>query len=239
MSTKQEQQELAKKPVEELFLMMAMKDDNQEDALSAFGEFYKRYQTFLDSICKKVCDISKLNNAEVSEVIYSNTLVKIYEKAISFVKIEKEKNISNKEKLLKGWIGKIAENELLQILRRGEHDCKKFVNIPDEDLPELTFDDSPAADIPLPEETRLLEAAMLELSITERDVLIEISLYKATGKYTPRDIIEKLSQQKHVTHDSIRQIYHRATNKIKQKLIIKPQNYEPHGRPTNYERRNL
>lgn len=239
MNTKQAQQELAKKPVEELFLIMAMKDESQEEALSAFGEFYKRYHPFLDSICKKVCVISKLNNAEVSEVIYSNTLVKIYEKAISFVTIEKEKNVSNKEKLLKGWIGKIAENELLQILRRGEHDCKKFVHVPDEELPELTFDDSPPNDIPLPEENRLLEAAMLELSTTERDILIEISLYKAKGKYTPRDIIEKLSQQYHVTHDSIRQTYHRATKKIKQKLIIKTQNYELHGRPTNYERRNL
>lgn len=239
MDTKQVQEELAKKPVEELFLRMALKDDDPDRALKAYGEFYNRYHAFLEYTSKKVCISFGFNKAEVSEIIYSNTLVKIYNKAESFLNIDQETTEPNKDRLLKGWINKIAENELLQIKRRGEHDCLTFDNIPDEELPELTFDDTPPGEILLPDEMQLLEQAMLELTPTEQAVIQEIYLYKAKGKYTPREVIDKLSRQFNITHDSIRQIHFRANQKIKNKLISKTLKHEPNGRHTNYERRNL
>jgi RNA polymerase sigma factor (sigma-70 family) len=239
MDTKQVYRELAKKPVEELFLMMAMKAESLKDALAAYGEFYERYHVFLDFISKEVCQWYNIPSAEVAGVIYTNTLVRIYEKAESFVIVERETSVIHKSNRLKSWISKIAENELLQIIRKGEHDCLTFDDIPDEEIPELTFDDTPPGEIPLPDEYLWLEEAMLELKPKEREVLQEIYLYQAYGKYTPREVLEKLSQKYKVTHDSIRQIHNRALNKLKQKLIFKTVNHEPDGRQTNNERRNL
>jgi RNA polymerase sigma factor (sigma-70 family) len=239
MDTKQASLELAKKPVEELFLMMAWKAENLKDALDAYGEFYKRYQAFLDFICNKVCESYNIPSAEVAGVIYTNTLFRIYEKAENFVIIEKDISDTYKENRLKSWISQVAENELLQIKRKGEHDCLTFDNIPDEEIPELAFNDTPPDEIPLPDEILRLEEAMRLLTPKEREVIQEIYLYQTTGKYTPREVLEKLSKKFKVTHDSIRQIHNRALNKLKQKLIFKTVNYEPDGRHTNYERRNL
>ena len=68
---------LEKEKIENLFLMMSMKDEDIEQAHQAYGEFYKRYENYLYAVTNKVCSnfVQKYGDT-LTESVFSNTILK-------------------------------------------------------------------------------------------------------------------------------------------------------------------
>jgi RNA polymerase sigma factor (sigma-70 family) len=239
MNVSEYQKSLAKIPAEELFLIMSMKVENPEQASLAYGEFYTRYHKFLEKIIKSICAYYEVHAAEIEEVLMSNTLLLVYEKAELFVKIEVETTSFHKDNRIKAWLGKMAQTELLKIIRKGENDCLTIDRVEDEESDIFSFEDTPMEEQTESEEDKILEAAFLLLTETERLVVRQIYLHKQPGKNLPATVLDFLSKELGVKRDSIRQIHKRALQKIKNHLILKTQSYEHIERHHNNERRNL
>jgi len=239
MNVSEFQKSLAKIPAEELFLIMAMKVEEPEQASLAYGEFYTRYHKFLEKIIKSICAYYEVHAAEIEEVLMSNTLLLVYEKAEMFVKIEVEASVFHKDNRIKAWLGKIAQKELLKINRKGENDCLSVERVENEDSEIFAFDDTPPDEQTLPEENRFLEEAFLLLTEDERLVIRQIYLHKQPDKNLPSTVLDYLCAELGVKRDSIRQIHRRALLKIKNHIILKTKSYEHIERHNNNERRNL
>ena len=104
--------------IEDLFLIISMKEDDREQAEKAFTEFHYRYAKYLNAIIKSATSKFKSNydTEELTESVFQNTLLTIWEKADKFISIE-EVEQGKKEKRVKAWLGKIAQNEMYQLLR--------------------------------------------------------------------------------------------------------------------------
>lgn len=247
------QQELAGTAAEDLFLMMAMKDEPEQVRLG-YLEFYRRYADFLREVIHEICTSFNLYKAEIEEVLFDNTINKVVEKADKFIKIEEETNQQHKDNRIKSWLSKVTENELKQIIRKGQNDClifDKLDNIEkrkkcdenedmDQNEPEdFIFDESPPVSRLTPDEVKWFEEAMTILSEQQQYVLNQIYLHKTDSKYLQSEVLEAIAVKLMITKDSVRQIHHRAINKIKQYINSKTLKHEPNGRHTIYERRNL
>ena len=240
MDYKQEPQMLTQIAPEDLFILMAYKDENPEQARLAYLEFYKRYEHFLRWTIHEICEYFELYTAEIEEVLFDNTLNQVYKKADKFIRVSEETNSNFKERRLKGWLSKIAENELKQIMRKGQHDSLIFSRLEYDESEIFIFDDSPPASRLTPEEIQWFKEGLALLTKQQRFVIDQIYLLKSDSKYLESDILDNLALTLKITKDSVRQIHYRAKQIIKQHINnSKTKTYEQFRRPPNNERRNL
>lgn len=226
-------------PAEELFLMMSMKDDETEQAQTAFGEFYIRFAEYIRYVCETLCkSFTKNLNGETAEILYTNVLFLIYNSAGSFIVVEKEATERQKEKMIKGWIGKVAENELHKILRNTNHRDYDMA-IKEESLPENLFEFDNAEDDTTSYEMELFEEAWAQLNKLQQDIVRYSYLYKESNKYTPHEIVVEMEKMFGLHRDNIRQIRHRSIEKLNNYINLQTNNYENDRRQHLNERRNL
>jgi len=226
---------------EDLFLMMALKDSDPEQARLAYLEFYKRYESFLRWVIHEICMNFELYTAEIEEVLFDNTLKRVYEKADKFIKVDQESDTKYKEWRIKSWLSKVAENELKQIIRKNQHDSLYFNKLDYEEESEIfIFDDSPPASRLTPEELQWFREGIALLNKSQRYVIDEIYLRKSNSTYLESQILDDLALTLKITKDSVRQIHYRAKQIIKNHINTqKSKMYEQFRRPPNDERRNL
>ena len=240
MDYKQEQQMLTQTAAEDLFVLMAYKDDDPEMARLAYLEFYKRYANFLRWAIHDICVNFELYTAEIEEVLFDNTVNHVYAKADKFIKIDQETSEKHKERRIKSWLSKIAENELKQIIRKGQHDCLIFNRLEYDESEVFIFDDSPPESRLTPEELTWFREGLALLTKQQRFVIDQIYLQKSNSTYLESEILDNLAIALKITKDSVRQIHYRAKQIIKLHINnSKSKTYEQFRRPPNNERRNL
>ena len=208
-------QPLTNEILAELFLSMAMKEDNRSDAEKAFSVFYNRYKNYLYTIVKNACKSWEMYGDELIEAVFENTFLTVYTKAESFIVIE-DIPFERQEKRMKSWLGIIAKNEMLQLLRQFKvekdkieytDDLTSFLNIEEEIMPQATS------------EYILAEKALQTLSERDRNILVAYLMFEDGNKKLPSIEIQRLSEMWNIHPDNMRQIKKRSLAKVE--LYIK------------------
>ena len=225
---------------EDIFLAMAMKDEMPDEARTAYGEFYKRYAAYLMEVCILRCKIAKDILSEVTaDQLFSNILFLVYENAASFLTVELEVSEKYKNDRVKAWLGKLIDTELQKIQRNiffKDHAMLPY----DESIPDLSTEDSDPEEINDSEEMKLFEEAWTQLDERQQEILLASYRYRDRNQYTPTIILDKMVAQFGLSRDNIRQIIHRAKDKILTYINNKiTNNYENDRRQQLNERRNL
>lgn len=200
---------------EELILMMANNKQNLTAARAAWGELYVRHREFIFRvICKKSGNWPGFDD-EIRRDFVSEVFIKIYLKADTF----KSQNLTSRDesrKLVRGWMGTIAERHLYDWGR----DNKGI-------LP-LSYDDEKnqeeverAEELPLfqPQEaSQTVKSALEQLNFNERQVLRAYAPYWKgwdVQLIIPDKELTELAQTLGTSKTNIRQIKKRVLDKIK------------------------
>ncbi|NVO10731.1 MAG: sigma-70 family RNA polymerase sigma factor [Bacteroidales bacterium] len=208
---------LTNEALAELFLSMAMKEDDRQNAEKAFTEFYNRYKSFLYTVIKKACKSWEMYGDELIETVFGNTFVTIFEKADTFMIIDGIP-IERQEKRMKSWISQIAKNEMLQLLRQYKKDKEKiefkddlsFIEITDIEADKIESDD-----------ILLAGKALRTLNERDRNILVTYLMYEDGKKKLPSSEIQNLADMWGVLPDNMRQIKKRSLEKLE--IFIKTQ----------------
>jgi RNA polymerase sigma factor (sigma-70 family) len=196
----------------DLFLSMAMKDDDRQEAERAFTEFYDCYKNYLFTVVKNVCQSWETYGDELIQAVHENTFLTVYEKAESFMIIE-DLPFERQELRMKAWLGKIAYREMLLLLRKFK-DEKERIDYHD-DLSFLEQREE-ADNSQVNEEILLVEKALRTLSDRDRHILITYMMFEDGNKQLPKPEIQRLAEIWDVLPDNMRQIKKRSIAKIKQ-----------------------
>lgn len=201
-------------PIENLFLIMSMKDDDKEQAEKAYNEFHSRYSKYLYGII--ISAATKFKNTydyeELAENVFQNTLLTIWEKADTFMKIE-DVAPEKKERRVKAWIGKIARNEMLQLLRDYKTASEK-ITYDTELINEINLVDEPIVENQPKFEKKLLDNALKTLKPRDKDILLAYYQYYEKDKNMPSEALDNLCRMFDTTKDNLRQIKKRALDKV-------------------------
>ena len=202
---------LTNEDLAELFLSMAMKEDDRKEAEKAFAVFYSRYKNYLYTVIRKACKSWTMYGDELIESIHQNTFITVFEKAEKFMLIE---NIpfEKQEKRMKSWLAKIAHNEMLILLRELRpnnenieyHDELSFLENIDEEIEPQKSDDF-----------LLAEKALNTLSDRDRNILVTYLMFEDGNKKLPRSEIQRLADMWGILPDNMRQIKKRSLQKVK------------------------
>lgn len=203
-------QPLTNEALANLFLAMAMKEEDRQNAEKAFTEFYNRYKNFLFTVIKKACKSWEMYGDELIETVFENTFLTVFDKAETFLKLD-DIPFERQEKRMKAWLSQIAKNEMLQLLRQYRIDKDKieftddlnFIERIENETEEITSDD-----------ILLAEKALKTLSERDRNILITYLIYEDGNKKLPSSEIQKLANMWGVLPDNMRQIKKRSLAKL-------------------------
>jgi len=196
----------------DLFLSMAMKDDDRQEAERAFAKFYDCYKNYLFTVVKNACKSWEKYGDELIQAVHENTFLKVYEKADSFMIIE-ELPFERQELRMKGWLGKIAHREMLLLLRDFKDEKEKHDYYDDLSFIELIQEEDNSQ---TNEEILLVEKALKTLSDRDRHILITYMMFEDGNKQLPKPEIQRLAEIWNVLPDNMRQIKKRSIAKVKQ-----------------------
>ena len=194
----------------DMFLAMSMKEVDRPTAEKAFNAFYYRYKDYLFSIVNKACISWKMYGEDLVKDVFQNTFLSVYQKAESFLLID-DLPIENQEKRLKAWLGRIAQNEMFQLLRENSKEKIDYL----EDL-SIFNESSEENEIIASENVLLVEKALSNLKERDRDILITYIQFEEGNKKLPRDEISRLSEYWEVLPDNMRKIKQRALLNVKE-----------------------
>jgi len=195
----------------ELFLSMALKDDDRQEAEKAFAEFYNKYKNFLYTVVRNACKSWEMYGDELIQALHQNTFLTVYEKAESFLLIE-DIPFERQEKRMKSWLGRIAQTEMFKLLRELKDENDKI-----EYHDDLTFLENSAEEIK-PQKSKdflLAEKALQTLSERDRNILVTYLMFDDGNKNLPSDEIQRLADMWDVLPDNMRQIKKRSLAKVK------------------------
>lgn len=203
-------QPLTNEALANLFLAMAMKEEDRQNAEKAFTEFYNRYKNFLFTVIKKACKSWEMYGDELIETVFENTFLTVFDKAETFLKLD-DIPFERQEKRMKAWLSQIAKNEMLQLLKQYRIDKDKieftddlnFIERIENETEEITSDD-----------ILLAEKALKTLSERDRNILITYLIYEDGNKKLPSSEIQKLANMWGVLPDNMRQIKKRSLAKL-------------------------
>lgn len=203
---------------EELFRLMALRNENEPVAKAAFQIFYERYESYLFGVTRKVCAQFPQSANELFEAVFQNTFMKVYLSAGTF-DLSKVKS-ADLSTGIKAWMGRIADNENKLLLRqlRKEPFIQLANDIPisDEELEAIPVEEQP--DEPESYHREVLDQALAALSEVERYVLIQSTAYEQEGKYLPSSFIDSTCKLWQITRVNFRKIKSTARRKLNIKV---------------------
>lgn len=203
-------QPLTNEALADLFLAMAMKDEDRQNAEKAFTEFYNRYKSFLFTVIKKACKSWEIYGDELIKTVFENTLLTVFDKAETFLTLD-DIPFERQEKRMKAWLSQIAKNEMLQLLRQYRIDKDK-VEFTD-DLSFVEWMEDETGEI-ISDDILLAEKALQTLSERDRNILVTYLMYEDGNKKLPSSEIQKLADMWGVLPDNMRQIKKRSLAKL-------------------------
>lgn len=212
-AAKSQETDLRNESDADLLTMISWREDEEEAALAAWGEFYLRHFDFLTLICLKAYK-RQIGEAGVQDLVSDTFLRVLTHGAVTFGTAETDPD--KLRKLIRVWLSEIARNLFLMQLRGRNR------------LPEIAFDDTEHAceeTAPLSEERQKqceqLREILDGLNHRERDVLMaRFSNYHRSGgkqQFDP-DVLADLAENMQITKDAVRQILCRTLKKIKAQL---------------------
>lgn len=200
----------------DLFLSMAMKDDDRPGAEKAFAEFYNRYKNYLYTVTLNACRSWEMYGDELVQSVHQNTFQTVYEKAEDFLQIEEVSN-ERQEKRMKSWLGKIAEREMFKLLRELK-DQKENIVYQDDLTP---FENSvEETESQKSNDFLLAEKALNSLKERDRNILVTYLMFEEGDKKLPSSEIQRLAEMWDVLPDNMRQIKKRSLAKME--TLLKP-----------------
>ncbi len=203
-------QPLTNEALAELFLSMAMKENDRPEAERAFSVFHGRYKNYVYTIVKNACRSWEMYGDELIEAVFENTFLTVYAKAESFMVIDGIP-VERQEKRMKSWLGKIANNEMLQLLRQFKIDKDKIEYTDDLTfLENISEDNEPRAT----SDYLLAEKALQTLSERDRNILVTYLMFEHDNKKLPSIEIQRLSDMWNIHPDNMRQIKKRSLAKV-------------------------
>lgn len=215
---------LTNETLADIFLSMAMKKDDMQNAEKAFTEFYNRYKSFIYTVIKKACRSWKMYGDELIETVFVNTFLTVYEKAETFMLIDNV-HFERQEKRMKYWLSQVAKHEMLQLLRQYKINKDKIEYL--DDLSFLERIDNETEEIKS-DDILLAEKAFQTLSERDRDILVTYLMYEDGNKKLPSDEIQRLANMWGVLPDNMRQIKRRSLRKLE--IYIKTYKINNHDR---------
>jgi RNA polymerase sigma factor (sigma-70 family) len=203
-------QPLTNEALADLFLAMAMKEEDRQNAEKAFTEFYNRYKNFLFTVIKKACKSWEMYGEELIETVFENTFLTVFDKAETFLKLD-DIPFERQEKRMKSWLSQIAKNEMLQLLRQYKIDKDKIEYA--DDLSFIERIESETEEI-ISDDILLAEKALQTLNERDRNILVTYLMYEDGNKKLPSIEIQKLADMWGVLPDNMRQIKKRSLAKL-------------------------
>jgi RNA polymerase sigma factor (sigma-70 family) len=203
-------QPLTNEALADLFLAMAMKEEDRQNAEKAFTEFYNRYKSFLFTVIKKACKSWEMYGDELIETVFENTFLTVFDKAETFLKLD-DIPFERQEKRMKAWLSQIAKNEMLQLLRQYRIDKDKVVFTDDLSFIERMEDETEEI---ISDDILLAEKALQTLNERDRNILVTYLMYEDGNKKLPSSEIQKLADMWGVLPDNMRQIKKRSLAKL-------------------------
>lgn len=203
-------QPLTNEALADLFLAMAMKEEDRQNAEKAFTEFYNRYKNFLFTVIKKACKSWEMYGEELIETVFENTFLTVFDKAETFLKLD-DIPFERQEKRMKSWLSQIAKNEMLQLLRQYKIDKDKIEYA--DDLSFIERIESETEEL-ISDDILLAEKALQTLSERDRNILVTYLMYEDGNKKLPSIEIQKLADMWGVLPDNMRQIKKRSLAKL-------------------------
>ena len=217
-------QPLTNEALADLFLAMAMKEEDRQNAEKAFTEFYNRYKSFLYTVIKKACKSWEMYGDELIETVFENTFLTVFDKAESFLKLD-DIPFERQEKRMKSWLSQIAKNEMLQLLRQYRIDKDKVEFTDDLSFVERMEDETEEI---ISDDILLAEKALQTLNERDRNILVTYLMYEDGNKKLPSTEIQKLADMWGVLPDNMRQIKRRSLAKLE--IFIKTHKKNNHDR---------
>lgn len=225
-------------PLEDLFLLMSWKEQDEYAARKAFAELYQRYVRYLDYICSTFKLHNNSNDNEMRQTIRNNVLVIAYEKAGILLDFKKGSEEKEKDLMFRGWLGTTAWNLFLAILKQHkkekerEEESNPYNDVEYEDenlrpklprfieyseIPDVIAEDEPETQF-MSAERAQLELALNLLTEKEKDItLTYLNLEDKQGNI-PTEIRNNLAQTYKVLPESLRKIKQRTMRKLIDRL---------------------
>lgn len=203
-------QPLTNEALADLFLAMAMKEEDRQNAEKAFTEFYNRYKSFLFTVIKKACKSWEMYGDGLIETVFENTFLTVFDKAETFLKLD-DIPFERQEKRMKAWLSQIAKNEMLQLLRQYRIDKDKVEFTDDLSFVERMEDETEEI---ISDDILLAEKALQTLNERDRNILVTYLMYEDGNKKLPSSEIQKLADMWGVLPDNMRQIKKRSLAKL-------------------------
>ena len=212
-AAKTQETDLSNESDADLLTYISWRDEHEEAALAAWGEFYLRHFDLLTVICLKAYQ-PQIGEAGVEDLVNDAFLRVLTHGAATFKTSENDPD--KIRKLVGVWLSKIAKNLFLMHLRGKKK------------MPEVTFEETEhecEETTPLSEE-RLKQCEQLRVVLDslkerERDVLMaRFSNYHRSGgkqQFDP-EVLADLAEKLQITKDAVRQILCRTLKKIKEQL---------------------
>lgn len=194
--------------LEDLLLNISYKDEDEILGNNSFVKIYNEYSQYLTNVISYNLKGMGVFDEELSRVVLNNTFLTIYEKPLKFSVPEGAEN----DKCFKGWISRIARNELLSQIKLVAGRDKRFSDLDIQD-DEVEFEE---VEIDLYESanSKLLKDALNTLTERDREILLALYNYYEKDKKTPSEVLDELCILYSTTKPNIRQIKVRSEKKI-------------------------
>lgn len=179
-------------------------------------------------VCRKCCN-SFDSSDSLADDIFQNTLLKVLNKSHTFKLKKLDEQSTNISKEVKAWLSRIANNELINFLRKNPDE--KILSNPyrkkSDEVEETISDDSNTENIEaeiIPTfEKNILDKALKKLAERERYILMVYMQYFDHAqplRHIPDDVLGGICTKFNVNADNVRQIKGRALKKLKTEIDI-------------------
>lgn len=203
---------------------MARRHEDEVWADAAFCEFYSRHSSYMYVVC---CDVAEgLHGEAWIQDVFEQTFERAYEIAGSF-KLSKPVPQDQETRLVRGWLGKIANFQLRALLRNHESEQtygeEKWEEIDCTTGGEPADEDAPC----VPHERKLIDEALETLTERAQLVIRTTFQYHRIGKKhqrLPNKVAQDLAEKLGTTPENLRKIRERALENIKDYVAEQTEN---------------
>lgn len=201
-----------------LLKLMARRQEDEVWADAAFCEFYTRHSPYMYAVCYDSAE--RLHGEAWVEDMFEQMFERAYEIAGSF-KLQKPVPLDQETRLVRGWLGRIANFQLRALLRNHEseqtYDGEKWDEI-DCMVSGATFEED-EEDAPSATAERILIDEAIE-TLPEREQLVirtTFQYYRIGKKHQrlPNKVTQDLAKKLGTTPEYLRKIRERALEQIK------------------------
>jgi DNA-directed RNA polymerase specialized sigma24 family protein len=191
----------------ELLEIMSWREDPdyEAEARKSFDKFYKRHQETFMAVCRGVCSKVAGGGDELANAVFFNTMKRVYERAGSMLKgLEKYREGKGVlfEDRLDGYLNKMAQNELADLLKEANEHKEQVTYMDNEEVVAMLIAREEMEQYEADEDVEIvstemaaLEKALANLSEKEQDILLTYYRYADGKKYLPREVKTMLGER--------------------------------------------